>query len=137
VTLASTDPLPEGRYWIELSRKSAVSFALWRTQAQELGLIDEERVVHDEDDPAEGWSLYVWRVLKPVHWYPDLWGWPNLADAESMDIWKPKAPGAAPRARRVARWKLAETIFVGIGTLVVATLLIQRFGSPSSKEETA
>jgi hypothetical protein len=134
VTLASIDPLPVGRYWIEMSRKDSISFAQWRVQAVELGLIVEERVVHDEQDP-NGFSLYVWRVLEPVHWYPKLWTWPNVADAETMDIWKAPDPRVPVRARRVARWKLAETVVIGVGTIVVAALLVQRFGKPSQEDE--
>jgi hypothetical protein len=135
VTLASIDPLPVGRYWIEMNRRDSVLFAIWRTQAVELGYIEQERVVDADPDDPEDYNLYVWRVLQPVHWYADKFTWPHIADSETMDVWKTPSRQAPVRARRVARWKLAETIFVGIGTLVVATLLIQRFGNNSKDAE--
>jgi hypothetical protein len=137
MTLASVDPLPVGRYWIEMSRTDSVLFAVWRVQAVEGGYIEEERIVDADPDDPDDFNLYVWRVLKPIHWYADRWSWPNIADADNMDIWRAPDRKAPVRARRVARWKLAETIFVGIGTLVVATLIIDRIGSKSSKDDDA
>lgn len=123
MTQVAANPLPVGRYWIFQAPRDQLGFEWWLAFTHDNGWTETEHT--SEKDPEDGWRLYVFRVVEPVYWYEKSWSWPERADAATMEIWK---PGAAPRAKRAKRWALTETIIVGIGTIVVASLLLRKFG---------
>jgi hypothetical protein len=123
------NPLPIGRYWIQLPLEHAIAFAYFLTQKN---FVVKEREARNEDDE---WTLYVFRVIRPVMWQAEIFGWPNHADGSSIETWMPPPPPG--RARKAARWKLAETLVVGVGTIVVAGLIINKWGNQKVKTSRA
>lgn len=129
--MVRANPLPVGRYWIQLPLEHSIAFAYWRSQKD---FVVTERL---DTNPEDNWTLYVFRVIKPVEWQAEYFGWPNDADGDTISTWRPPSPSAPKRERRAARWKAAETLVLGVGTIVIAGMLINKFGNSRVKTSEA
>jgi hypothetical protein len=70
------NPLPAGRYWIQLPPKDAPSFDAWR--AANKGKVHSRAT---STTAADGWTWYLFDTTAPLMWDAAAWGFPTVADA--------------------------------------------------------
>jgi hypothetical protein len=125
--LVRTDPLPVGRYWIDIFRDNPANLSVWEVwlanyQASGNVVVTKtESRVADSGGPARDW--YVFEVRKPTGWgIAQYVGWPNTAPSgiqTSDDTVQKPPPEKGPLEEggffdKAKPWLIGGAILVGV-----------------------
>lgn len=109
------NPLPAGRYWVNIPPGDVLPFNVWKTAHRETVKVD---TVSTGDD---GWEFHIFRVLTPVIWGP--WGFPNIA---GDDVDGPEDTYTAPTIEQPEPAALMKQALWGVAGIVLAAVAINR-----------
>lgn len=127
-TLMRQNPLPAGRYWIDVFGDNRDKMSSWvTTQVGAVKVQDTESFDETSDFPAR--DFYIFQVVSPAPWDAVTFGYPTLADSavQSSDdtVQKPTVEstsdilqGAADTVTKIAFW---SAVVIG-GVLVLKTV---------------
>ncbi len=103
------NPLPVGRYWVDVFEKDAASFAAWL--AAHKADVRVRTTQHFDTTPARDWVLF--EVVRPVDWQG-----PGLPDVATGDVVASSDTVQRPPPEKDALQKISDA-FSGSGTALV------------------
>lgn len=136
--LEKSDPLPPGRYWIDIFQPNLAIFQAWFLTAQDVVIENQESFEADDEGgyPARTWYLFV--VKTPVAWglagkgSPPRIGWPTIAGpgvhTSDDTVQKPKGedipifPSGPPDIFNPGAWEPSTKILVIGGIVLVVAI---------------
>lgn len=110
-----SNPLPVGRYWVDIPPSDTLSFNIWKQTHRDLVKV---RAV---STGANGWEWHLFDVLSPVLWGP--WGFPNIAD-EGVD--GPEDVYKVPHVEQPDSVAMIERALWGAGAILLAAVALNR-----------
>lgn len=140
MALERRNPLPPGRYWLDVhgprsdaegpQRDRNVHFGIWKSRNSDAVHVEKTQSFPDEDPPR---NFVIFRTIKEIPWGPemaDVLGFPTIAtdDVQSSDDTvqrpPPEAPDLADQLKTIVLWTAGAV--VGVGVLSILYSLLKR-----------
>jgi len=119
MSLERRNPLPAGRYWIDVTDANHEAFRQWTTS-------NPTRVTVLEEEPGDGVTWFLWRQLQPAKFDQRTFGFPTIAPASVQH-----ATDTAQRPPEVTSINILESFLSNAKTVILLAvgLLIFTKGS--------
>lgn len=109
------DPLPPGRYWVDIPPKDVLAFNVWKNTHRDA--VRVQRV----STGSNGWEWHLFEVLAPTPWGG--WGFPNIAGA---DVEGPESVYQVPVVEQPDPEAIFTKALWAVGGIVLAAVALNR-----------